>query len=246
MSDSEPAHGDQVLPEGYRIAVLYEDGEIMIVDKPWDIRVDGRFEVTVEKLVRKGLKIEMDCFRLCNQLDYATSGILVLGLSSKGAGNCNKLFTARKTRKWYLAIGEGDLGDLEWKVGEPKVVREKISEVPDDFRMQISHDGKECETIVTPVLGNVQVGAVEGVLFLVQLITGRRHQIRLHLKHLGFPIVGDATYNQPRSEVARMMLHAWKLILPFPHKTVSVEAGPDEFFSHTNVPFTDSLLPLVV
>ena len=253
---------DQDLPEGYSIPILYEDREILIVNKPWDIRIDGDSEVTVEKLVRQknlsqgsvpllGLGREMDAFRLCNQLDYATSGVLVLGLTSKGAGNCNKLFCARKTEKIYLAVGQKsgldvsqgagvDVGQgaagLDW---EPQIVKEKISEVPNSFCMQIDPlNGKECETEITPIKPVEMKDGRKGILFRVRILTGRRHQIRLHLKHIGYPIMGDATYNdhennQIEREESRMMLHAWKLLLPYPKGSVAVEADPSEFFSHT-------------
>lgn len=233
---------DQILPLDYSIPILYEDAEILIVDKPWDIRVDGDFEVTVEKLVRQGkiaqgstvltgLGRQLNAFRLCNQLDYATSGVLVLGLTSKGTGRCNKLFCERKTQKVYLAVGEG----LYPQLGESVRVTEKISSVPDSFCMQIDLHGKECVTDILPVKHVEMLDGRLGTLFEVNLLTGRRHQIRLHLKWLGYPIVGDVTYNKPDTD--RMMLHAWKIVLPFKNKTVAVEAGVDEFFSHTRAKY---------
>lgn len=221
---------DQELPVAYSIPVLYEDSEILIVDKPWDVRVDGDFSVTVETLVREGLGRVMDRFRLCNQLDYSTSGVLVLGKTSKGAGNCNKLFQTRLTRKWYLAVGSGSADLIGWQS-----VTASISEVPNDIRMQIDPNGKLCESLILPIR-KIQIGGNTCTLFLVRLVTGRRHQIRLHLKQLGFPIVGDATYGEnDRTQCPRMMLHAWKLVLPFPKQTVTADAVPHEFFSHTDV-----------
>lgn len=221
------------LPQTYRISVLYDDEEIIIVNKPYDIRIDGDFPITVEKLVRNGLSIPMDKFRLCNQLDYSTSGILVLGKSKSGARNCNKLFSERKTSKYYLAIGSGRL-QPEYEFGKVIKITEKIAEIKDDFRMEIDPErGLESETHAYPIKT-----VDNNTLFLVKILTGRRHQIRLHLRHIGHPIVGDATYGTRGTDTNRMMLHAWKLRLPFPNKTVTVTAplGEDEGFA---VPLTD-------
>ena len=92
------------LKSDFKIPILYQDREILVVNKPYDIRVDGDFPVTVEKLVRNGLEISMDKFRLCNQLDYSTSGILVLGMNKRGCRSANKLFQTRSTKKWYIAV----------------------------------------------------------------------------------------------------------------------------------------------
>jgi tRNA pseudouridine32 synthase/23S rRNA pseudouridine746 synthase len=208
------------LPADFEISILYEDYEILVVNKPYDIRIDGDFPVTVEKLIRTVLAIPMDKFRLCNQLDYATSGILVLGKSKGGARNCNRLFVDRRTIKYYLALGVGTLSEHH-SIGQAIHVREPIAEVEGDFRMNIDHEtGLFAETIVTPIsqIDNNQI------LFLVRILTGRRHQIRLHLKHLGYPILGDATYGTRDDKTPRMFLHAWKLILPFNDRTVIIRA----------------------
>ena len=214
----------------YRIPILYEDDDILIVNKPYDIRIDGDFPVTVEKLVRSGLSVTMDKFRLCNQLDYSTSGILVLGKTKSGARNCNRLFSERRTSKYYLAIGSGPLLPGH-ELGQVIRISEKIAEIENDFRMRIDPDqGLDSETLAYPIksLDN-------NTLFLVQILTGRRHQIRLHLRHIGYPILGDATYGSRDDSMDRMMLHAWKLRLPFPNKTVTVTAhlGREEGFPFT-------------
>jgi 23S rRNA-/tRNA-specific pseudouridylate synthase len=214
------------LPDNYRIPVVYQDDEICIVDKPYDIRVDGQFPTTVEKLVADRDDIRMDKFRLCNQLDYSTSGLLVLGLSKLGARNCNKLFSERKSEKWYIAIGAGRLVPSN-PLLTPIRITQKILEVPNDFRMMIDNEkGLPAESIAVPIVTGVTKSGHEGTLFLVKILTGRRHQIRLHLRHLGHPILGDATYGQRDDNLYRMMLHAWKLILPYPRKP-SVEVKSD-------------------
>ena len=212
------------LSADFTIPVVYQDDEILIVDKPYDVRVDGDFTVTVEKLVRAGLSIQMDKFRLCNQLDFSTSGLLVLGLSKIGARNCNKLFTERKSHKWYIAVGKGTLNESHTLL-EPIRVTEPIYEVPNDFRMRIDTElGLAAETILLPIRTGFTIFGETATLFLVKLVTGRRHQIRLHLRHIGYPIIGDATYGDRGDLADRMLLHAWKLILPYPRNGRIVQA----------------------
>jgi 23S rRNA-/tRNA-specific pseudouridylate synthase len=234
--DENSEQRDPPLAHDYEISVLYRDEKIMVVDKPYDIRVDGAFPVTVEKLVEKS--IEMDKFRLCNQLDYATSGVLVLGLSKSGARECNKLFSGRRTSKWYLAVGVGSL-KKEDQIGKEMRVTAKIFEPENDFRMIIDQDkGLEAESILIPVQTGLRFplpdrGSVEGTLFVVRIITGRRHQIRLHMRFAGYPILGDATYGERPEGLARMMLHAWKLVLPFgKDRVVRVTAPVPEEILH--------------
>ena len=233
---------DPPLSNSFQIPVLYEDEEILIVNKPYDIRIDGDFPITVEKLVRSGLTVQMDKFRLCNQLDYSTSGILVLGKTKSGARNCNKLFSDRKTSKYYLAVGNGPLRP-DHQMGKAFRIAERIAEIENDFRMKIDAErGLESETLAYPIKT-----VVNNTLFLVKILTGRRHQIRLHLRHAGYPIVGDATYSSRDADTRRMMLHAWKLRLPFPRKNVTVTAplGDDEGFgvslSDEDISLLDSL-----
>lgn len=234
--DEATEYREPPLSEDFEIAVLYQDAQIVVVDKPYDIRVDGAFPITVEKLVRK--KISMDKFRLCNQLDYATSGVLVIGMSKSGARNCNKLFSERSTSKWYLAVGCGAL-QANHVLGEEIRVTAKIFEPEGDFRMTIDAEkGLEAESVLIPVKSGLvffhqqQTKAIVGTLFIVKLITGRRHQIRLHMRQAGYSVLGDATYGEGDRPLHRMMLHAWKLKLPFDQgrKEVVVTAPiPAEF-----------------
>ena len=230
------------LPPHYIIPIIYRDNEILVVNKPYDVRVDGKFPTTVEKLVRTGLGVEMDKLRLCNQLDAATSGVMVLGLSQAGAGNCGKLFSQRKTEKFYLAVCEGN---SEYPLHVPIRITAKIFEPKDgDYKMYIDEEkGKESVTIAIPLarnLRNVNCPDIMGTLFLVKLLTGRRHQIRLHLKHTGHAIVGDATYSDRPAGLGRMMLHAWKLVLPYSDaKRISITAPPDDICETWNLSFEE-------
>lgn len=228
--------------EPVAIKVLHQCEDLVIVCKPYDLRIDGRgFGQTLERFLMN--QIPMEKFRLVHQLDFATSGVITLGLTKKGAAKAGVLFLRRQTVKFYVAIG---VGHCEKPLGEQFTVTLPIGEVPEDFRMKIAQEGKPAETLVIPLFNghaksSLQRGEQKGeqtvhnmpiCLFLLQPISGRRHQLRLHLHALGHTILGDATYGIRPRPTARMYLHAWRLKLPFPDGAVEVQApllGEDDF-----------------
>jgi tRNA pseudouridine32 synthase / 23S rRNA pseudouridine746 synthase len=226
------------LPEDLEIGILFRNEELVIVDKPYDLRIDGKgFSHTLEKFVRA--KIPMDKFRLVHQLDFATSGVLTLGLTRKGAGKAGMLFRRRHTEKYYVAVGVGHWSRGE--VGVPVLVDEPIAEVEGDFRMSAEGEGKESRTVVLPLMNTTTLPLAQRgeqplleedvtnlpvCLFLLKPISGRRHQLRLHLKTIGHPILGDATYHSRPRPTARMFLHAWRLKLPIRDEPVIEAESP--------------------
>ncbi|KAI7871423.1 pseudouridine synthase [Spinellus fusiger] len=157
-------------------------------------------------------------FRNVHQLDYATSGIYVLALTKKAAAAASKLFQERAVKKTYLALVQGHLPLDKYHVDKP------IGEDPGhDFRMAIVPGGQSAQTEIkvlqrgdycykeeaTGEEKKIKVSKVE--LFPV---TGRRHQLRVHLQDLGYPIVGDYNYEAKYTDTFRMMLHAYKIVLP--------------------------------
>ncbi|EER19228.1 Ribosomal large subunit pseudouridine synthase D, putative [Perkinsus marinus ATCC 50983] len=189
------------------------------IDKPYDLRVDGNdFDCTVEKFVRDipharpgSLKIPMDKFRLANQLDFATSGALVLTLNKTADRETSALFQFRLTKKVYIAVCEGWVGDDE--LMKPRIITTGISS---------EGGGKMSSTIAVPVsTGHLLCDDIKCTVYILRLLTGRRHQLRLHLSYIGHPILGDYTYSThlPKGgrgpTLPRMLLHAWRLTLPF-------------------------------
>ena len=235
-ADDEGVKTTRIPPfeEPVHIKVLHRCEDLLIVSKPYDLRIDGRgFGQTLERFVTR--EVSMDKFRLVHQLDFATSGVITLGLTKKGAGKAGVLFFRRNTEKFYVAIG---VGHCQSPLGEAFTVTLPIEAVPDDFRMKIAEEGKHAETVVVPlfnghVKNSVQRGEQAGEeqiqgskisMFLLKPISGRRHQLRLHLHAIGHTILGDATYGSRPRPTNRMYLHAWRLKLPLPDGIVEVEA----------------------
>jgi hypothetical protein len=133
------------------------------------------------------------------------------------------------------------VGHYAGEIGVPRLVDEPIAEVEGDFRMSADGEGKESRTIVMPLINTTTLPCTQrgeqpleeqnviGIpvcMFLLKPISGRRHQLRLHLKSLGHPILGDATYHWRPRPTARMFLHAWKLQLPIRDEPVIEAESP--------------------
>ncbi|MDR2638874.1 MAG: RluA family pseudouridine synthase [Helicobacteraceae bacterium] len=165
-----------------QVATLHEDDEMIAIDKP-----RGLESYALEK--RLG-------FKLIHRLDKETSGVLCLSKTDDFLLRAIDEFRQRKTTKRYLAVVAG-------AVAEERVINlsvltfkgSKAKSVIDQKR------GKEAITIIKPL-------QIEGkrTLLEVTIPTGRAHQIRVHLAHIGFPVLGDAAYGG--KPYKRLMLHS--------------------------------------
>ena len=256
------AEGDQPTESGRRPPtspqqpVLYHDaGRYVVVNKPPDVRMDGDFNITVEKLLHASIGVDKTSgLRFVQRLDYATSGVLLTALNRRSAALAGIQFESRTVTKRYRALLHGEppaFAIWTWRIGYAH---------PDSFHMRVhpvdATEGRAAETRLN-VLGrgyyrNARVSLVE-----LRPLTGRRHQLRVHAAKAGYPIVGDATYAEDESpyfgddfEPPRMMLHAASLEVQLPPKGVEVR-GKRSALKHfvgmqfeTECPF--SLLPGVV
>ena len=229
------------------LPVLHVSEYFLVVDKPADMRIDGdAFPVTVERLAQRWLDrapaslaaqwqptgmrrvghvmqpLPPPRVRLVHQLDYATSGVMLLALQRVPAAHAVAAFARRAMHKEYRALVHGWM--LGGRVGATTTLTWPIRACADDFRMQVGkRPTEDADAAARPAITRLQllaVGTCAGVPVsdvLVQPETGRRHQIRVHLQAAGHGIVGDATYPTRPDETQRfprMMLHAWRLHLP--------------------------------
>ncbi|KAI9208698.1 pseudouridine synthase [Polychytrium aggregatum] len=208
----------------YRIPILYhEPGQYLIINKPYNVRIDGPLHncPTIESILMGAFPQYSKIF-LAHQLDYVTSGIHIWALSSKATGATGKLFMRRLVKKTYVALIRGHL------TTDPFVINKPIATVKGNDKMMCigtdDNPGRPSETLVTPL----QVGYfLHREVTLVQLepLSGRRHQLRVHLASIGHPIVGDYAYERPdhTNESFRTMLHAWKITIPLVTGTIELE-----------------------
>lgn len=209
--------------------MLYHDpSRYIVLNKPADVRMDGDFQHTVEKLILHymhtiGFDTTTEGFRprFVHRLDYATSGVLLVGLSKHAAAVAASQFERRDVKKVYIALVHG-------VVTEQTVYDAAIAEtIPPGYHMTVGSGenvGRKSMTRCVPVGWGTYRGARVTKVRL-EPWSGRRHQLRVHLAAAGTPIVGDATYIE-RDDVyfgdgflpPRMMLHAIELRIRLPDR----------------------------
>ena len=203
---------------GYELPVLFEDDALLVVDKPAGIAVHGGSGVSfgvIEALRRQ--RPQAKFLELAHRLDRETSGILLIGKKRSALNRLHDMFRegGREADKRYLVLVAGRWMEKKRDVRLPLL---KYLLENGERRVRVSDDGKFSHTVFR-LLGRWEHFS----LLEAQLKTGRTHQIRVHLAHLGFPIAGDDKYgdfelnrNLQRAGLKRMFLHAWKMDFPHP------------------------------
>ncbi len=224
-------------PEEGDIRILYRDDELVVLDKPAGLTVHpapGRPTGTLaHRLVAHFPELaRQEGFRpgIVHRLDKDTSGLLLAALTEKSRLALSALFAGRAVRKEYLALARGVppalRGDIDAPLGRHP--RNKV-------KMAVIEGGREArsswQTLYADPDGRFS-------LLAVRIHTGRTHQIRVHMAHLGLPLLGDALYGDEtaRALAPRQMLHAWKLAFPHPgeaekHGTNAPHGGESMRFS---------------
>ncbi len=204
-------------PEPIPLDILYEDEHLIAVNKPVGMVVhpapghpSGTF---VNALLAhcRSLAPNQDPLRpgIVHRLDKETSGVLLAAKTSFAHQKLVHAFASRQIEKTYLAIclGRPPNITLEAPIGRHKIHRKEMAVLPSD--------GKEAISQIQVLAFNDSIS-----LALVRPKTGRTHQIRVHLKHLGTPILGDAVYGRRKcneeNKVARQLLHAYRLQFTHP------------------------------
>lgn len=194
-------------------AILYEDEWLVAVDKPAGIIVhgDGTGAVTLTDLVAAHLEAEgvgSEALQAVQRLDRETTGVVCFSLDKDVQPKLDALVAGHGMHKRYLAVVSGDV-TWECRRFDGPIARDRH----DARRMRVGEGGKPAETRAVckarTSAGTTRGGASVHSLLLVELRTGRRHQIRVHLSTDGHPIVGDVLYGGERSEDG-LMLHAFE------------------------------------
>ena len=210
------------IAEQIDLPVLYEDDHMLIINKPYNMVIhpaEGNLTGTIVNALLARYPYMADTMYtsggrpgIVHRLDKDTTGVLVAAKTPEAQFRLSKFFADRKVSKTYLAIVLGvpkePTKQLISMLGRHPVNRKKMAIVP--------RNGKEAVTIYN----TLQSGLYQGVLvslLSVNILTGRTHQIRVHLAALGHSIIGDQTYGNKRLlHIHRQMLHAWKLKIPHP------------------------------
>ncbi|MBK6403166.1 MAG: RluA family pseudouridine synthase [Rhodocyclaceae bacterium] len=204
-------------------AMVFEDDAMIVIDKPAGVAVHGGSGVSfgvIEQLRRA--RPEARFLELAHRLDRETSGLLVVAKKRSALTRLHDLFRDGGIAKRYLALVKG-----RWKnpLQHVRLPLHKYLTDEGERRVTVSDEGKQAHSIVRLVARWRNFSLVE-----VELKTGRTHQIRVHLSHLGFPLAGDDKYGDfalnrdlQKAGLKRMFLHAARLSLPHPLTGVAVE-----------------------
>lgn len=208
----------EVAQQRVDLPIIYEDEAMLVIDKPEGIAVHGGSGVSfgvIEALRRQ--RPQAKFLELAHRLDRETSGILLVGKKRLALTALHDMFREHGAGadKRYLVLVKGRWMNATQHVKAPLL---KYLTEGGERRVSVNAEGKAAHTVFRLLARWPGMSLLEA-----QLKTGRTHQIRVHLAHLGFPILGDEKYGdfalnrQMRSQgLKRMALHAWRMSFRHP------------------------------
>ena len=221
MEDEE----ENNIPQNIPLDIIYEDYDLIILNKQPNIVVHPTKSHS-EGTIANGLAFYFKQnninkkVRFVNRLDMDTSGVLVIAKNSFAHQQMSIQFENNSIEKKYLAVVEGIVKS------DQEIIEEAIGKVEDEPILRaVTDEGKNAVTKYRTLERYNNASLLE-----VQIETGRTHQIRVHLKHIGHPIIGDSLYNKPSDMINRQALHSYSLKFNQPRTgaRIEVHAEPSE------------------
>ncbi|PYQ66145.1 MAG: RluA family pseudouridine synthase [Acidobacteria bacterium] len=221
---------ERVLPERGDLTLLHEDAEIVVLDKPAGLTVHPGAGRATGTLAHRLLDRYPEMAGvggpgrpgIVHRLDQGTSGVLVVARTPAAYARLSRAFASREVSKLYLGIAYGApspaAGTIEAPIGRHPQRRQEMAVISRGQRR-----GRPAVTHYRTVAAAAGISLLE-----MDLATGRTHQIRVHLKHVGHPLVGDPVYGEarwkglprpvqaPLSGFPRPALHAWRISFRHP------------------------------
>lgn len=225
----ETASSEQIPPVKLSLSVVYEDEDVIVINKPADMPVHpsyGNYENTLANALvyyyRE--KEEEFTFRCVNRLDRDTTGLLVIAKHGISACVLSAQMAKRQIQREYYAIVEG-------KTPPAGTIQAPIARAADST-IERQVDFRNGEPAVTHFQ---RIAYRDGYSLLsIRLETGRTHQIRVHMKYMGYPLPGDFLYHPDYSRIQRQALHsaALSFIHPITGYRMQFRVGlPEDFVS---------------
>lgn len=219
--DLSEAGKDSTLPESMALDIIYEDEYFMAINKPAGILVHPTPNFPTNTLAN-GIKFyllskNLDIpIRFINRIDRDTSGLVVIAKSGVAHSAVAAQFNEESSKKIYLAIAEGIFATVHGVIDNPIGTDED-----NPIRRMVREDGQKCITEYE-VLEQYERHA----LIRLNLITGRTHQVRVHLSSIGHPLLGDKLYDGNMQYIQRQALHAYEMIFkhPYSNKEIKLQA----------------------
>ena len=206
------------------LEIIYEDEDLVVVNKPAGLlSVMGRLPEHQDSAYLRILE-KFPTAKVTHRLDMATSGLLMFAKHRDAEVAVSKMFQARTVKKYYIALVQGQI-QAEGSVEVPL-----ITDWENRPRQMVHYElGKSAQTLYERVeyYENQDISRV-----LLTPITGRSHQLRVHMMHIGHPIMGDKLYHpdSARFHLKRMALHAAYLAFQHPLKMHDIELYSDVEF----------------
>lgn len=209
----------EVEQETLTLPIIYEDSDVIVINKPAGILTHAKGGITLEQTVADAVRhattfaADTDRPGIIHRLDRDTSGVIIVAKSPEAATLLQQQFATRRAQKTYLAIiddiPQHTKATIDLPIG-------RHPQKPSTFR--VDPNGKSAET-------RYEVLATDGRRALVKLQpkTGRTHQLRVHMSHLNAPISGDRVYGRAGE---RLMLHAYQLTIQLPSGDTKTFTAP--------------------
>jgi 23S rRNA pseudouridine955/2504/2580 synthase len=211
------------VPVGKPCRVVFEDEALLVIDKPAGLAVHGGSGVSfgvIEQLRRQ--RPDAPFLELVHRLDRETSGLLIIAKKRSALTVMHDMMREGRVQKRYLSLVAGRWMNPQQHV---KLALHKYLTADGERRVSVNPEGKAAHSIV-----RLQRRWAAHSLVEVELKTGRTHQIRVHLSHLGFPLCGDDKYGDfalnkqlDREGLKRMFLHAARLVFRHPLTDCEIE-----------------------
>ena len=212
---AEDSSSEKIVPVNLPLTIVYEDEDILVLNKPANMPIHpslNNYENTLANAVAYYFEQQNKPFIFCciNRLDRDTTGLTILAKNMLSAGILSEMISKREIKREYLGIADG-IG-ITPKSG---IIDAPIARM-DGSTIERCVDFEKGERAVTHY--EVLRESVENNLSLVNLWleTGRTHQIRVHMKYLGYPLIGDFLYHPENTKISRQALHAYRLTFLHP------------------------------
>jgi 23S rRNA pseudouridine955/2504/2580 synthase len=194
--------------------IVFEDAALLVLDKPAGVAVHGGSGVSfgvIESL--RAARPQAKLLELAHRLDRDTSGLLIVAKKRSALVELHRMLRDGEIEKVYLAVAKGKL-----EGGTLREPLHKYVNAKGERRVSVKEGGMAAETRVRALKGSAQFSFLE-----IRLLTGRTHQIRVHLAHAGHPVLGDDKYGDfdlnhrlEKQGVRRLFLHASRLAFSHP------------------------------